>query len=105
MKIRLPALCVLALGVLGFAQQSFACGEKFLIVGRGSRFQRGYVALHPASVLLLKYPSHRAEGPADTLSLPATASARRRCGPAPEAMKSGNPDLILADVTDASRSR
>lgn len=102
MKIRLPALFVLALGVVGFAQQSFACGEKFLIVGRGSRFQRGYVALHPASVLLLntnltgqkelqtrlKLAGHRVQLAADAAQLR-------------EAMKTGKPDLILADVTDA----
>jgi hypothetical protein len=102
MKIRLSTLLALALGVMGFAQQSFACGEKFLIVGRGSRFQRGYVALHPASVLLLnthltgqrdlqtrlKLAGHR-------IQLVADANQLR------EAMKSGNPDLVLADVSDA----
>ena len=30
-----------------------ACGDKFLIVGRGSRFQRAYVAVHPAALLLV----------------------------------------------------
>jgi CheY-like chemotaxis protein len=101
-KLRLPAFVLLAFGIFGFAQQSFACGEKFLIVGRGSRFQRGYVALHPASVLLLnthltgqkdlqtrlKLAGHRVQLAADAAQLR-------------EAMKSGNPDLILADVSDA----
>lgn len=32
------------------------CGDKFLRVGRGARFQRGYVALHPACILLYARP-------------------------------------------------
>ena len=36
-----------------FAGDTLACGDKLLVVGRGARFQRGYVAIHPASVLLL----------------------------------------------------
>ncbi len=31
---------------------SEGCGDKFLRVGRGARFQRGYVALHPAAIVL-----------------------------------------------------
>jgi len=30
-----------------------ACGDKFLMVGRGVRFQRAYAAIHPASILLV----------------------------------------------------
>ena len=33
-----------------------ACGDKFLRVGRGARYQRGYVAIHPACVLLYADP-------------------------------------------------
>ena len=30
-----------------------ACGDKFLVVGRGVRFQRAYAAIHPASILIV----------------------------------------------------
>lgn len=29
-----------------------ACGDKFLLVGRGVRFQRAYAAVHPANILI-----------------------------------------------------
>ncbi|HET7747220.1 MAG TPA: hypothetical protein VFM29_07955 [Vicinamibacteria bacterium] len=35
---------------------SEGCGDKFQRVGRGARFQRGYVALYPACVLLYARP-------------------------------------------------
>ena len=35
---------------------SEGCGDKFQRVGRGARFQRGYVALHPACILLYARP-------------------------------------------------
>jgi hypothetical protein len=45
-------LSLLALGPAA----SEGCGDKFQRVGRGARFQRGYVALHPACVLLYARP-------------------------------------------------
>ena len=33
-----------------------ACGDKFLLVGRGARFQSAYAAVHPASILILLPP-------------------------------------------------
>lgn len=33
-----------------------ACGDKFLVVGRGVRFQRAYAAIHPASILIVLPP-------------------------------------------------
>ena len=41
-----------ALGPMG----AEACGDKFLRVGRGARYQRGYAALYPASILLFSRP-------------------------------------------------
>ncbi|PWT82287.1 MAG: hypothetical protein C5B57_08920 [Blastocatellia bacterium] len=34
----------------------FACGDKFLLVGRGVRFQKAYAAIHPASILIVVPP-------------------------------------------------
>ena len=33
-----------------------ACGDKFLLVGRGVKFQRAYAAIHPASILIYARP-------------------------------------------------
>jgi DNA-binding NtrC family response regulator len=47
------ALLSVVLVLWGLAPASSeGCGDKFLRVGRGARFQRGYVALHPARILL-----------------------------------------------------
>ena len=42
------AVCLLS------AVDMSACGDKYLSVGRGARFQRGYVSLRPVSVAVLK---------------------------------------------------
>ena len=47
-------VCVSA-GALG-SQPLSACGDKFLLLGRGVRFQRAYAAVHPASILLVLPP-------------------------------------------------
>ena len=48
----LPLLTTLSLG----APVLWACGDKFMLVGRGVRFQRAYAAIHPASILILLPP-------------------------------------------------
>jgi hypothetical protein len=51
------AIAVLMLSLLALGPAaSEGCGDKFQRVGRGARFQRGYVALHPACVLLYARP-------------------------------------------------
>ena len=44
-------------GGLAFAgsgsQTVSACGDKFLLVGRGVRFEQAYAAIHPASILII----------------------------------------------------
>ena len=49
MRRVLPVTLVIA---LGFASSAMACGDKFLIIGRASRYQGRYVAIHPATILL-----------------------------------------------------
>jgi len=46
------ALTVVVLAGVG-SQGASACGDKFLAVGRGLRFQRAYAAIHPASILIV----------------------------------------------------
>jgi hypothetical protein len=42
--------------VAGVSEPLFACGDKFLLVGRGVRFQKAYAAIHPASILIVVPP-------------------------------------------------
>jgi len=46
------AVVCLAVGCLGSEAVS-ACGDKFLLLGRGMRFQRAYAAIHQARILLV----------------------------------------------------
>lgn len=49
------AAVFLTVGGIG-SQAVSACGDKFLLVGRGVRFQRAYAAIHPASILIVLPP-------------------------------------------------
>ena len=53
MRWRMISLTAVVVFVSGVVPEAVACGDKFLVVGRGARFQRGYVAVHPASLLLI----------------------------------------------------
>lgn len=102
MKLRL--LAALFLAAVPFAQQALACGEKFLIVGRGARFQRAYVALHPASMVLL---NSRLTGRRDLQSRLKTAGHRIQLvsdiSELGEAVRKQSYDLVLADGNDAAQ--
>ena len=51
------AIAVLILSLVALSPvASEGCGDKFQRVGRGARFQRGYVALYPACILLYARP-------------------------------------------------
>jgi hypothetical protein len=51
-KVFAVAVLVLALG----SQAVNACGDKFSLLGRGTRFQQAYAAIHPARILLVIPP-------------------------------------------------
>lgn len=96
-------MALFVIGAVAFAQQALACGEKFLIVGRGSRFQRAYVALHPASVLVL---NSRLTGRRDLQSRLKLAGHRIQLASnidqLRQATKEESYDLVLADMSDAA---
>jgi hypothetical protein len=54
-RIASSVLVLLATVSLGSDAVS-ACGDKFLLVGRGARFQQAYAAIHPASILIVLPP-------------------------------------------------
>ena len=51
---RYLAAAVVSLAVGSLCSEAVsACGDKFLLLGRGMRFQRAYAAIHPARILLV----------------------------------------------------
>ena len=82
-----------------------ACGDKFVRVGRGGRSQRGYVAVHPASILV--YVNRASGGAGAMQKLPAALKAaghKAQAADTPaafgEALKAGKFDLVLAEQAD-----
>lgn len=97
---------VLALGVillLGTASDLAACGDKYLSVGRGTKFQRGYVSVRPVSIAVLR---HGAAGQKDFLSRLKLAGHRVEVIENVEELgarlTSSRFDVVLADYSDAA---
>ena len=61
----------LAAAVLSAEADVRACGDKFLVNARGSRFHRAGIARLPASILLYARPSSRLAVALDALAVPA----------------------------------
>jgi len=104
-------LAVEILGALG-AQTLSACGDKFLSVGRGPRFQRAYAAIHPASILLVLPPkSVKSAAVRDSALATALKMAGHRVDtiqlPAPlaDAVGRSKRDIVLAERADAGAVR
>jgi hypothetical protein len=80
-----------------------ACGDKYLTVGRGARFQRGYVSLRPVAVAVL---GHAATGKKEFLTRLKMAGHRievMKDVPALKARVAASKfDVVLADYADAS---
>ena len=87
-----------------------ACGDKFLLVGRGVKFRQAYAAIYPASIIVYAQPQHsaakairdarlqsdlKAAGHHVTIAEDEKALAR--------ALESDRVDLVLTDVADADR--
>jgi hypothetical protein len=103
-----PFVAVVATAVSLLQPVLHACGDKFLMVGRGARFQRAYASLYPGRLVIY--------APASAKSVMADARFHkllRQAGhnvevveswPALEqAMKAGTPDVVLVDVAEAPR--
>lgn len=84
---------------------SEACGDKFLRVGRGARFQRGYVALHPARIALFSRPD-TAAGRAIRELEPALRRAGHHTQLVPDAagldaaLRAAPFDLVMVEMAD-----
>jgi hypothetical protein len=100
------ALASAAVVIIG-SQTVGACGDKFLLVGRGVRFQRAYAAIHPGSILIVMPPkSVKNAAVRDSRLQSALKMAGHRvdlvtqAGAADQVARSRY-DLILAERTDA----
>jgi hypothetical protein len=106
------ALLVVALAVAGSAWYPVvqACGDKFLMVGRGAKFQRAYASVHPGKVLIFARPTTDAKA---AIRDPQLHRALRQAGHAvsviedwnllEQALKTVPVDLVLVDVGEAAR--
>jgi hypothetical protein len=99
------------ISLLGFAPAaSEGCGDKFQRVGRGARFQRGYVALHPACILLYARPQSPVAQALRDLEpalaraghKPLVVDAREKLAPA---LETGHYNIVMADPADAAAVR
>lgn len=111
MRVFLPVL-IAALTVVGQASQTVqACGDKFLLVGRGVKFQRAYAAIYPASIIIYAQPQRHA---AKAIRDPRLQSDLKLAGhhvllvetdaALAHALESTRVDLVLTDVADADRT-
>jgi hypothetical protein len=84
-----------------------ACGDKFLLVGRGARFNQAYAAIYPATVLLYARPGRAGSS---AMLDPKFQSSLTRAGHRVEIVRdeeqvaplleAGRFDLILTDIAD-----
>ena len=111
MRVFLPVLMA-AVTVVGLASQSIqACGDKFLLVGRGVKFQRAYAAIYPASIIIYAQPQRSA---AKAIRDPRLQTDLKQAGhrvvivesdaALTRALESDKVDLVLTDVADADRT-
>ncbi len=101
---------VIALGASHLYPVALACGDKFLMVGRGAQFQRAYASVYPGKVLIYARPSTDTKA---AIRDPRLHKALRQAGHAvsviedwsllEQALKTVPVDLILVDVKEASR--
>src|SRR5262245_57350240 len=95
-----------ALLLLTLWTNTFACGDKFLVAGRGIRYERAHAAVQPGSILMyrnrnfedpkagndlenaLKKVGHKVQSVDDVTKLDAT-------------LKTGKFDLVVVNLSDA----
>lgn len=109
MTLRTMTGVLLSLWVLGQAAELAACGDKFLVASRGTRFQRAGLARRPANVLVYATPTSRLTA---TVSQLGVSDALRKVGYSSTVvtdaaelarqLRDGRWDLVLVDLDDAA---
>jgi len=110
MSRTLPLVVFLALSTSTFYPAAQACGDKFLMVGRGAKFQRAYASLYPGKVLIYARPSREPKAAVNNVQL---QKALRQAGHAvsviedwtllEQALKTLPFDVILVDVGESAK--
>ncbi len=109
--MRTIALVVgLVLGVSALYPAALACGDKFLMVGRGAKFQRAYASVYPGKILIYARPSTDEKA---AIRDPQLHKTLRQAGHAVSviedwtlleaALKSAPTDIVLVDVAEAAK--
>ena len=107
MNRRLLAVFVIFAGIGG---DLLACGDKFLIASRGTRYQRAALARQPASILVYSNPASglpKAIGPVDA-ALSKVGYKPTSVASAEEfdkALRQGGWDLVVTDLADGQAIR
>jgi ABC-type amino acid transport substrate-binding protein len=107
MRRRASLIVLAAFASTLLATDLAACGDKFLVAGRGTRFQRG--SAHPVAVVVYAPASSSlasarfGKTSVDTVLSrggyhPATAASPEQLA---EALRSGKADIVVADASDA----
>jgi hypothetical protein len=101
---------VLIVGASALYPIAQACGDKFLMVGRGAKFQRAYASVYPGKVLIFARPSTDAKA---AIRDPQLHKALRQAGHAvsviedwtllEQALKTVPVDVLLVDVAEAEK--
>ena len=101
MLLRKSAAVSILIALMSF-DTAMACGDKFLIVGRGSRFQRAYVAIHPASLLLVGANVTAQREVQSRLKIAGHRLQVVSMDQIPRALAASRYDFILADFHDVA---
>ena len=105
-----PLVVAFVVGLSALYPVVQACGDKFLMVGRGAKFQRAYASVYPGKLLIYAKPS---SDPKAAIRDPQVHKALRQAGHTvsiiedwsllEQAVKTGPVDIILTDAADAPR--
>lgn len=102
------AIPVVATMLLQATNAAQACGDKFLLVGRGVEFHRAYAALYPASIVIYaRLPGDAAKAIRDSRFQANLRQSGHRVllvendAALARVLESDRIDLILTDVADA----
>ena len=100
----------LTLSVPALSPTAHACGDKFLAIGRGAKFQRAYASVYPGKLLIYSRPS---TDPKSSIRDPQVHKALRQAGHnvnviedwsvLEQALRGAPVDVVLVDVAEASK--
>jgi hypothetical protein len=108
MRARVLALVVAVAALQTGADSLQACGDKFVLVGRGAKFRQAYAAIYPASIIVFAQPMRGAAKAIRDPRLHADLKlAGHRVSIAEDeralvrALESDRVDVVLTDAVDA----